>query len=154
MTNFYFRISDGRFSSSVNHAIKLADRDAAWQEMILVSKDLVGRYRARYEAKRRMADGASGRSQKAHLPDPSGRGDAGQSVLADRPRSKAIRPGIHRAQSAPRPIAISDDRIKAAANRAALSYFKRLGKTASNGTVSSARPSLTRIHERHFFHRV
>jgi hypothetical protein len=42
VTNFYFRISDGRFSSSVNHAIKLADRDAAWQEMILVSKDLVG----------------------------------------------------------------------------------------------------------------
>jgi hypothetical protein len=42
VTHFYFRISDGRFSSSVNHAIQLANRDAAWQEMISVTKDLVG----------------------------------------------------------------------------------------------------------------
>jgi hypothetical protein len=42
VTKFYFRISDGRFSSSVNHAIQLSDREAAWEEMIMVSKDLVG----------------------------------------------------------------------------------------------------------------
>jgi hypothetical protein len=42
VTNFYFRISDGQFSSSVNHAIELVDRDAAWRELTLVSKDLVG----------------------------------------------------------------------------------------------------------------
>jgi hypothetical protein len=39
---FYFRIPDGRFGGLANHAVILADRDAAWSELTQVSKDLVG----------------------------------------------------------------------------------------------------------------
>jgi hypothetical protein len=42
MAQFYFRIRDGRFGGPAHHAIVLADRDAAWNELALVSKDLVG----------------------------------------------------------------------------------------------------------------
>jgi hypothetical protein len=39
---FYFRVREGRFGGPANHAIILADRDAAWSELTQVSKDLVG----------------------------------------------------------------------------------------------------------------
>lgn len=42
MTQFYFRIREGRYGSSANHATELSDRDAAWNELTLVCKDLVG----------------------------------------------------------------------------------------------------------------
>ena len=42
MTQFYFRIREGRYGSPANHAIDLSDRDAAWNELTLVCKDLVG----------------------------------------------------------------------------------------------------------------
>jgi hypothetical protein len=42
MTQFYFRIRDGRFGGPAHHAIILADRDAAWTELTQVSKDLLG----------------------------------------------------------------------------------------------------------------
>jgi hypothetical protein len=39
---FCFRVRDGRFGGPDNHAIVLADRNAAWNELTRVSKDLVG----------------------------------------------------------------------------------------------------------------
>ena len=42
MTQFYFRIRQGRFGGDTHHAIDLPDRDAAWRELILVCGDLVG----------------------------------------------------------------------------------------------------------------
>ncbi len=42
MAGFYLRIPEGRFGGLANHAINLADRDAAWDELTLVCKDLVG----------------------------------------------------------------------------------------------------------------
>jgi hypothetical protein len=42
VTGFYLRIPDGRFGGLTNHAVDLADRDAAWDELTLVCKDLVG----------------------------------------------------------------------------------------------------------------
>jgi hypothetical protein len=42
VTGFYLRIPDGRFGSLTNHAVDLADREAAWDELTLVCKDLVG----------------------------------------------------------------------------------------------------------------
>jgi hypothetical protein len=42
VTSFHLRIPDGRFSGLANHPMNLVDRDAAWDEMTLVCKDLVG----------------------------------------------------------------------------------------------------------------
>jgi bifunctional ADP-heptose synthase (sugar kinase/adenylyltransferase) len=42
VSGFYLRIPDGRFGGLANHAMNLTDRDAAWDEMTLVCKDLVG----------------------------------------------------------------------------------------------------------------
>jgi hypothetical protein len=41
MTQFYFRIRQGRFAGAANHAIELPDRDAAWHELALVCGDIV-----------------------------------------------------------------------------------------------------------------
>src|ERR1700739_4393445 len=91
MSQYFFRISHGRYSGASDQGSEFESHETAWAEMTKVCRPS-RRHFPQAEAKRRMADGNAGRGQKARIRNPLDGGNAELEPCRYPLRSKTLQP--------------------------------------------------------------